>query len=94
VTITYAVLLGSLGLGMALAFGLGGRETAARLVSGAYDKGQERQDQVKQDMQLGKERSQRQAERAKQKVQEKTGSENAPAPQTPPPSPDTAPYRP
>jgi hypothetical protein len=79
------VLLGSLGLGMALAFGLGGRETAARLVSGAYDKGNENQDQVKHDMQLGKERSQRQAERAKQKVQEKTGTENAPAPHTPPP---------
>jgi hypothetical protein len=41
VTITYGVLLGSLGLGMALAFGLGGRETAAQLVSGAYDKGRE-----------------------------------------------------
>jgi small-conductance mechanosensitive channel len=94
VTITYAVLLGSLGLGMALAFGLGGRETAARLVSGAYDKGQQQQDQVKHDMQLGKERSQRQAERAKQKVQEKTGSGNAPAPHTPPPPPDTPPYRP
>jgi len=92
VTITYAALLGSLGLGMALAFGLGGRETAARLVSGAYDKGQEQQDQVKRDMQLGKERSQRQAERAKQKVQEKAGSGNAPAPHTPPPG--TTPYYP
>jgi hypothetical protein len=88
VTITYAVLLGSLGLGMALAFGLGGRETAARLVSGAYDKGQEQQDQVKHDMQLGKERSQREAERAKQKLQEKTSSRYTPAPQTPPPPPD------
>jgi hypothetical protein len=85
VTITYAVLLGSLGLGMALAFGLGGRETAARLVSGAYDKGRDGQDQVKRDMKLGKERGQRQAERAKQKVQEQTGTENAPAPRTPPP---------
>jgi hypothetical protein len=35
-------------------------------------------------MQLGKERSERQAERAKQKVQEKAGSGNATAPQTPP----------
>jgi hypothetical protein len=43
-------------------------------------------------MQLGKERGQRQAERAKQKVQDKAGSENAAAPQTPPP--DTAPYHP
>jgi hypothetical protein len=88
VTITYAVLLGSVGLGMALAFGLGGRETAARLVSDAYDKGQERQDQVKHDMQLGKERSQREAERAKQKLQDKTSSRYTPAPQTPPPPPD------
>jgi Conserved TM helix len=88
VTITYAVLLGSVGLGMALAFGLGGRETAARLVSDAYDKGQERQDQVKLDMKLGKERSQREAERAKQKLQGKTSSRYTPAPQTPPPPPD------
>jgi hypothetical protein len=94
VTITYAVLLGSIGLGMALAFGLGGRETAARLVSDAYDKGQERQDQIKHDMQLGKERSQREAERARQKLQDKAGSKNAPAPQTPPPPPDTGPYHP
>jgi len=94
VTITYAVLLGSLGLGMALAFGLGGRETAARLVSGAYDKGQERQEQVKQDMQLGKERSQRQAERAKQKVQDNAGSGTNPGPSASPVPPDTAPYHP
>jgi small-conductance mechanosensitive channel len=68
VTITYAVLLGSLGLGMALAFGLGGRETAARLVSGAYDKGQARQDQVKRDMQLGKQRAERQADQQKDRL--------------------------
>ena len=66
VTITYAVLLGSLGLGMALAFGLGGRETAAQLVSGAYDKGQEHKGQVQRDMQLGKQRGQQQAEQAMQ----------------------------
>jgi hypothetical protein len=94
VTITYAALLGSLGLGMALAFGLGGRETAARLVSGAYDKGQEHQEQVKQDMQLGKERGQRQAERAKQKVRDKAGSGTNPGPNAPPVPPDTAPYHP
>jgi hypothetical protein len=63
VTITYAVLLGSLGLGMALAFGLGGRETAAQLVSGAYSKGQDQQDQVKHDMQVGTERGRQDAQR-------------------------------
>ena len=65
VTITYAVLLGSLGLGMALAFGLGGRETAGQLVSGAYGRAQENSDQVRADMRTGKQRGQRQAERAK-----------------------------
>jgi small-conductance mechanosensitive channel len=73
VTITYAVLLGSLGLGMALAFGLGGRETAAQLVSGAYDKGQEQKGQVKQDMRVGKERGEQQAQQAKDKAQQSDG---------------------
>src|SRR5215213_8400917 len=74
VTVTYAVLLGSLGLGMALAFGLGGRETAAQLVSGAYDKGQEHKGQVKRDMQTGKQRGQQQAEQSKEKAQQKAGN--------------------
>src|SRR5215213_10039969 len=65
VTVTYAVLLGSLGLGMALAFGLGGRETAAQLVAGAYDKGQEHKGQVKRDVRLGKDRGREQALAAK-----------------------------
>ena len=65
VTITYAVLLGSLGLGMALAFGLGGRETAAQLVAGAYDKGQEQRGQVKRDLEVGKDRGREQARAAK-----------------------------
>jgi Conserved TM helix len=64
VTITYAVLLGSLGLGMALAFGLGGRETAGRLVSGAYTKAQRQTDHVKDDVQTGKERGQQQVRKA------------------------------
>jgi hypothetical protein len=73
VTITYAVLLGSLGLGMALAFGLGGRETAARLVSGAYDKGRDQQDQVRRDMRVGKERGDQQAQQARDKAQRSDG---------------------
>lgn len=35
VTITYAALMGSIGLGMTLAFGLGGREVAAQMLQGA-----------------------------------------------------------
>jgi hypothetical protein len=71
VTITYGVLLGSLGLGMALAFGLGGRETAARLVSGAYDKGQEQQGQVKRDVETGRQRGRDLADESKDKARQK-----------------------
>jgi hypothetical protein len=79
VTITYAVLLGSLGLGMALAFGLGGRETAAQLVAGAYDRGQEQKGQVKRDMQVGKERGREQASAAKDKLDSGNGKSDAAA---------------
>ena len=61
VTITYAALIGALALGSALAFGLGGREVAAKMLSDAYDAGQRNKEQVKQDIQTGKERGQREA---------------------------------
>src|SRR5688572_3022514 len=73
VTITYAALLGAAALAMALAFGLGGRPLANRMLSDAYDKGQEQKGQVKDDMQTGKDRAQRDAQQAKEKAQEKTG---------------------
>ena len=41
VTITYAALMGAVALGMALAFGLGGREVASRMLADAYRRGQE-----------------------------------------------------
>lgn len=40
VTITYAAVMGALALGMALAFGLGGRDVASRLLKDAHRKGQ------------------------------------------------------
>ena len=61
VQITYTALIGALALGLALAFGLGGREVAAEMLRGAYQKGQEQKGQVKQDMQKGKERTKEQA---------------------------------
>ena len=39
VTITYAAILGSLALGAALAFGLGGRDVAGRMLDDAYRQG-------------------------------------------------------
>jgi Conserved TM helix len=62
VTITFAALLGSLGLGMALAFGLGGRDVAGRLLDEAYRKGQEERGRIRRDMEVGKERAKDQAQ--------------------------------
>src|SRR5829696_4734793 len=61
VTITYAALLGMLALAGALAFGLGGREVAGDLLRNAYHSGQQNKDQVKRDVQQGKQRAQQHA---------------------------------
>ena len=75
VTITYAALLGAAALAMALAFGLGGREVAAQMLSDAYSKGQEQRGQVRRDMELGKERGKQDAQRAKQEAEQRTGGD-------------------
>jgi hypothetical protein len=53
VTITYAALLGSVSLGMALAFGLGGRDVAARTLEDLYAKGQTHKGRVAADFKHG-----------------------------------------
>ena len=58
VRIAFTAIMFALALGLALAFGLGGREVAADLLRQAKDKGSQAADQVKQDAQLGKERAQ------------------------------------
>ena len=65
VTITYAALIGGVFLAMALAFGLGGREVAGRMLADAYVRGQEQRSLVRRDMELGKERRKQDAQRAK-----------------------------
>jgi Conserved TM helix len=74
VTITYAALIGGVFLAMALAFGLGGRDVAARMLSDAYAKGQQQRDTVKRDMQIGKERGKQDVERAKAEAQVRAGN--------------------
>lgn len=54
VNITYAALVGALALGLALAFGLGGRDVAARMLEQAYKNGQKSVDQVKKDAKSSK----------------------------------------
>ncbi len=74
VKITYTALMGSLALGLALAFGLGGRDLAAQALESASEKGKEQKDQVKQDFQKGRDQAQQDAQQAKQKAQERMGS--------------------
>ena len=79
VQITYVALLGSVALGSALAFGLGGREVAGQMLAQAYEKGQQNAGQVKSDMQTGKERGQQQADRAQDAAQQKLDEDDGPA---------------
>jgi hypothetical protein len=77
VTITYAALLGAAALAMALAFGLGGRDVAARMLSDAYDKGREQRGQIKRDLEIGKQRGKQDAERVGQAAERRAGNGQA-----------------
>lgn len=57
VNITYTALVGSVALGMALAFGLGGRNVAEKLLDQAYESGRAGVHQAKRDLVTGKERA-------------------------------------
>ena len=65
VTITYAAILGAIALGSALAFGLGGRDVAARMLEGAYSNVQQNKDQWKRDLDQGMTRAKEEASNAK-----------------------------
>jgi hypothetical protein len=74
VTITYAALIGGVFLAMALAFGLGGREVAGRMLADAYEKGQQQRGQVRRDMETGKARAEQEGRRFKQEAEQRTGN--------------------
>ena len=78
VVITYAALIGAIALGSALAFGLGGREVAARMLEGAYAKGQEQSDQMRRDLQQGAARARAEAEQKKAEMEPTDGDRVAP----------------
>ena len=61
VEIAFAATMGALALGLALAFGLGGRPVAQKLLEDAYDAGRRNKDQVKEDLATGKDRAQAEA---------------------------------
>ena len=62
VEIAFAATMGALALGLALAFGLGGRGVAQRMLEDAYSAGQENRAQIKQDVQTGQDRAQQHAD--------------------------------
>jgi hypothetical protein len=76
VVITYAALIGSFALASALAFGLGGRDVAARMLEGAYQKGQASTEQMRRDLAVGRERAQQDVERAKQAAREQNDGDS------------------
>ncbi|QIG43389.1 mechanosensitive ion channel [Nocardioides anomalus] len=57
VTIAFAATMGALALGLALAFGLGGRDVARRLLEDAYTKSQDAKEQASQDLETGRART-------------------------------------
>jgi|SRR4051794_1865586 hypothetical protein len=57
VTIAFAATMGALALGLALAFGLGGRDVAARLLEDAYANGRRAKEQARQDFAAGRARA-------------------------------------
>ena len=73
VVITYAAVVGAVALGLALAFGLGGREIAGEMLRGAYVKGQENSEQMKQELQQAKQRPGSHIERSRVKLADESG---------------------
>ena len=68
VTITYTALIGAVALGLALAFGLGGRDVAARLLEQAYTAGQRNMDQAKAETKAAARNTKREASRMKDEM--------------------------
>ena len=80
VRITYMGLIGAIALGAALAFGLGGRDVAARMLEGAYQTGQQRKEEFRSDLDTGMQRAREQVDQARSTMADQTTSETAVSP--------------
>ena len=69
VTITYTALIGAVALGLALAFGLGGRDVAARLLEQAYQSGKDNAANVKTEVKQANRKTKRDLNVAADKLQ-------------------------
>ena len=65
VNILFTAIVGAVALGMALAFGLGGRDVARELLGQAYESGRKNAPKVKADMQTASENTKNEARRMK-----------------------------
>jgi hypothetical protein len=74
VVITYAALLGAIALGSAIAFGLGGRAVAERMLEGAYQNVQENKHQWRRDMDQGMTRARHEASNMRDQVTDGSGT--------------------
>ncbi len=62
VSIAFAATMGALALGLALAFGLGGKDVARRMLEDAYNKSRDAKEQAKSDLQTGRARAEDKAQ--------------------------------
>jgi hypothetical protein len=69
VVATYVLVLGAIALGFALAFGLGGRDVAGKMLAGAYEKGQEKLPQMQQEAAQATQQAASDASSLKEKAQ-------------------------
>ena len=74
----FYIVLGGIVLAAALAFGLGGRNAAQRLLDGAYEKGQEAMPQAKEELTLAKDRAAERKEQAETAIHEKRNEVEGP----------------
>lgn len=68
VNITYAAIMGSLALGLALAFGLGGRDVASRILTQAYENTQQKTGEIKSEARRAAANTRREARRARNAI--------------------------
>lgn len=78
VQIAFGATMFALALGLALAFGLGGRPIAQKMLEDAYRAGQRQKEQMKQDLETGRQRAQSEMSSAQGQVQ----NQGPPPPQT------------
>ena len=82
----FYIVLGGIVLAAALAFGLGGRNAAQRLLDEAYEKGQQAMPQAKEELALAKERAAERKDQAQEKLDEKRSETEDPGPAGPAPA--------